>query len=265
MLDQLASLEGGDLGGVFADVHTHEVAAHGTPLAGATTTALQGLLVELDRLSGCDGLDRSGSVRAATALPALATPVVALALLATLALTALAASAASASPAATTAFAALTITLALLATLSTLRLSLFLALLLLAVVRRRSGTGVADLGSGAGVADLRGTTAARAAVRLVGLGRVGSVLTRSVLVVVLVLLSGGGIAASVVSVAALWAGTLIFLRGLFVGHRFRLSDRASAGERSCRPRGCRHRRSNPQRVGALVIVGDDPLVKSVNP
>ena len=72
MLDQFASLEGCDLGGLGADMDTHEITADGLALAGATTPTLQRLFVKFDRAAGGDGLD---GCRTAT-LPLLATPVV---------------------------------------------------------------------------------------------------------------------------------------------------------------------------------------------
>ena len=58
MLDQFASLEGCDLGGLGADMDTHEITADGLALAGATTPTLQRLFVKFDRVAGGgDGLD----------------------------------------------------------------------------------------------------------------------------------------------------------------------------------------------------------------
>ena len=50
VLDERPSLEHGDLGGVGADVHAHEVAADGPALALPAPAPLEGLLVELDRV-----------------------------------------------------------------------------------------------------------------------------------------------------------------------------------------------------------------------
>ena len=58
MLDELTTLEDGDLGHALADMHAHHVAADGPALAGATPTLFEGLRIELDRLTRGHGLNR---------------------------------------------------------------------------------------------------------------------------------------------------------------------------------------------------------------
>ena len=181
MLDQFASLEGGDLGGLGADMDAHQVAADGLALAGTATSTLQRLFVELDRVTGGDGLD---GCRTAS-LFLLATPVVLVLAAATLAAT----TATTATTPAPTLL-GLAVTALVLCAIAAV-LAILVALITVAAIALRGGAGIADPGGRPAVADLR-----------LGLS--------------------GGRASLACSPAALAAGGVV--RGLFVGHKFRLSS-----------------------------------------
>ena len=66
VLNELSTFEGGDLGGVRAHMDTHQVAADSLSLAGPAPTTLECPLVEFDRLTRHDRLDRRWRLPVAT-------------------------------------------------------------------------------------------------------------------------------------------------------------------------------------------------------
>ncbi len=186
MLDQFASLEGGDLGGLGADMDAHQVAADGLALAGTATSTLQRLFVELDRVTGGDGLD---GCRTAS-LFLLATPVVLVLAILVLAAATLAATTATTATTPAPTLLGLAVTALVLCAIAAV-LAILVALIAVAVIALRGGAGIADLGGRPAVADLR-----------LGLS--------------------GGRASLACSPAALAAGGVVL--GLFVGHDVRLSS-----------------------------------------
>ena len=186
MLDQFASLEGCDLGGLGADMDTHEITADGLALAGATTPTLQRLFVKFDRVAGCDGLD---GYRTA-ALPLLATSVVLVLTILALAAATLAATATTTATAPASTLLGLAVTALVLCAIAAV-LAILVALIAIAAIALWGGAGIADLGGRTAVADLR-----------LGLR--------------------GGRASLTCASAALAAGGVVL--GLFVGHSVRLSS-----------------------------------------
>ncbi|MEC8068503.1 MAG: hypothetical protein VX143_02375, partial [Actinomycetota bacterium] len=181
-----ASLEGCDLGGLGADMDTHEITADGLALTGATTPTLQRLFVKFDRVAGGDGLD---GCRTAT-LPLLATPVVLVLAILVLAAATLAATATTTATAPASTLLGLAVTALVLRAIAAV-LAILVALIAIAAIALWGGAGIADLGGRTAVADLR-------------LG-----------------LSGGRASLTCAS-AALAAGGVVL--GLFVGHGVRLSS-----------------------------------------